>query len=154
MFEPHISFTGNVSRAPELRTTPTGRQVADLSVAVTRRIRVGEAWEPRQTVWFKVSCWDTLADNVTSLGKGDGVTVVGRVVTVEPWTREDGSTATSVIVDAVSVAADLKHAKVKVIKPIRPGSTAEHLEEKWVDRSTGEVHAAEALEEDLDEQAA
>ena len=72
-----IVIVGRVGRDPEVRTTTTGKQVADFSVAVNRN--KGKGTED-VTDWFRVSAWDRLAE-VTSnyLTKGRLVLVEGRM---------------------------------------------------------------------------
>lgn len=148
MNEAQMTVIGYLGATPQLRFTPTGKQVTDLRVASTRKVKVGEAWEDRETTWFKVSCWNDMADNVTSLKSGDRVVVVGKLVTVETYLSKDGSTGVNVVLDPVSVGADVTWNKVTVQRPVREGSTAVHFPERW-DEVTGEV-----LDEPVEEIAA
>ena len=71
---------GNLGNDPEIRSTGSGVQVANLSVATTRRWndRSGNAQE--KTEWHRVVCWDRLADICERyLNKGDRVYVEGRI---------------------------------------------------------------------------
>ena len=148
MQEPQISFTGNIGFDPVVRYTPNGVAVVDLRVGTTRRVQVGEQWQDGETLWFDVSCWKQLAENVsTSLKKGDRVTVNGRLLQ-KSWTREDGSVSTRLVVDATFVGADLGRHPVKVVRPVRDGSSAEVLPHRWVDTTTGELDAAPAAQEE------
>ena len=131
MNEPQISLTGHLGADPKLRTTAAGVPVADFRVAVTQRRKVGEAeWEDGETIWFGVTTWRALAENVaSSLHKGDRVTVAGRLAQ-QSWVKEDGSLGTTLEVDASSVGVDLSRCPVTVQRPVRP-SAAEDL---WRDR--------------------
>lgn len=72
---------GNAGRDPELRYTPSGRAVTDVSVAVTR------VWSDRttgerkeKTVWFKVTVWGPRAETVSQyLRKGMPVFAIGEI---------------------------------------------------------------------------
>jgi single-strand DNA-binding protein len=138
--EPQISFTGNIGFDPVLRYTPNGVAVVDLRVGTTRRFQAGEEWQDGETLWFDVSCWKQLAENVAgSLKKGDRVTVNGKLLQ-RSWTREDGTVSSRLVVDASFVGADLGRFPLKVLRPVRDGSSAELLPHRWVDTTTGEVH--------------
>ena len=82
MHEPLITIVGNVARVPKLRNVASGAFVADFRLAATpRRLdkSTGE-WSDGQTLWFGVTCWRSLAENVTaSLQTGDKVVVTGRL---------------------------------------------------------------------------
>ena len=74
-----ITVSGNVTRDPELRFTPSGQGVCSFSVAVNRswQNRQTQEWE-EATSFFDVTCWGDLGDNVSeSLSKGSRVIVTG-----------------------------------------------------------------------------
>jgi len=66
--EPLITVVGNVARVPTLRTVAGGAFVADFRVASTpRRLDKGTGeWSDGQTLWFGVTCWSSLAENVAA----------------------------------------------------------------------------------------
>ena len=131
MNEPQISLAGNLAFDPEVRYTPTGIAVVDLRVACTRRYKMGEEWIDGETLWFDVACWKQVAEHAAaSLKKGDKVTVAGRLVQ-KTWTREDGSSTIKLVIDASAVGVDLSRYPVRVEKPIRPGSAAEAIPDRW-----------------------
>ena len=92
-----ISLTGGLTRDPELRSTPGGKAVCDMRLAVTR---------PRnrdKSDYFDVVAWEGLADTCAAhLEKGRQVAVNGRVEYRE-WEADDGSkrSAYAVIADQV-----------------------------------------------------
>ncbi len=92
MHEPNITIVGNVARVPKLRTVAGGAFVADFRLAATPR-RLDKStgdWLDGQTLWFGVTCWRSLAENVSaSLHSGDRVVVTGRLAT-RSWKGEDG----------------------------------------------------------------
>jgi single-strand DNA-binding protein len=101
-----LTILGNLGGDPELRYTPDGKAVTNLSVAVTR------AWPDQskdtgwaeETVWFRVDCWDQLAERVAERAKkGDAVLVTGRVKPVRTYSRQDGTTGASLEVRAQGV---------------------------------------------------
>jgi single-strand DNA-binding protein len=142
VYEPTISLGGHLGGDPELRYTPNGVAVCDLRVATTPRRPVGDAWEDKETLWFKVSCWKQLAENVAeSFKKGDRVVISGRLLQ-QSYTRNDGTAGTSLVVEATGVGADVSRFPVEIKRAVRPGSSAELLPDKWVDRATGEIVSA------------
>jgi single-strand DNA-binding protein len=69
---------GNVGQDPELRYTPDGNPVANFSIAVNRRRRVGEEYKD-ETEWFNIVCFSRTAENVNQyLTKGQKVYVESR----------------------------------------------------------------------------
>lgn len=81
---------GNVGRDPELRYTPAGKAVCDLSVAVNEKWTDGEGKAQEKTTWYRVSCWNKLAENVNQyVKKGDRVFVTGRAA-ASAWIDNDG----------------------------------------------------------------
>ena len=72
-----LTIIGNLTRDPELRTTPQGKQVCSLDVAVNRRRRIDGQPEAD---YFRVNVWNALAENCAKyLTKGKKVCVVGSV---------------------------------------------------------------------------
>ena len=61
-----VTFEGNLAADPELRFTPTGKQLAELRVLVNARHQndAGE-WEDAEPTRHRVTCFGTLAENVT-----------------------------------------------------------------------------------------
>jgi len=117
---PTIEFKGNLGGTPDLRITPNGKTVCTVSVASTPSRKVAEGqYEDLETIWFKVTCWDSLAENVAhSLQKGDRVVVHG-YLEQETWQREDGTSSVKLRVRATALGADLGRAPVLVKRPVR-----------------------------------
>lgn len=113
----NVTVTGNATREPELRFTPSGQAVANFGVAVNRR------WQNRQTneweeavSFFDVTCWATLAENVAeSVAKGTRVTVTGRL-DQRSWETQDGDKRSKVEIVADDVAVSLRWATADVVK--------------------------------------
>ena len=111
------TITGNATREPELRFTPSGQAVASFGVAVNRR------WQNRQTQeweeavsFFDVTCWAQLAENVAeSVSKGTRVTVAGRL-DQRSWETQDGDKRSKVEIVADDVAISLRWATAEVMK--------------------------------------
>ena len=72
-----ITIIGNLVRDPELRTTPQGKNVCSLDVAVNRRRKV--EGQP-EADYFRVNAWNELGVNCSKyLTKGKKVAVTGSV---------------------------------------------------------------------------
>ena len=72
-----LTIIGNLVRDPELRTTPQGKNVCSLDVAVNRRRKV--EGQP-DADYFRVNAWNDLATNCAKyLTKGKKVAVTGSV---------------------------------------------------------------------------
>ena len=145
MYEPTIALAGHLGGDPELRYTPNGVAVCDIRLATTPRRQVGDEWQDRETLWFKVSCWRQLAEHVAaSFKKGDRVVVQGKLMQ-ETYERRDGTTGLNLLVDADLLGADVRRCPVELKRPVRAGSSADLMPEKWLDRETGEIVTSAAV---------
>ena len=116
-FDNTVTVTGNITRDPELRFTPGGSAVATFGLAWNRR------WQNRQTneteeqvSFFDVTCWNTLAENVSeSLVKGTRVIVNGRMEQ-RSWETQDGDRRSKIEIIADEVSPSLRWATVEVMK--------------------------------------
>lgn len=81
----NVNLIANLTRDPELRSTSTGKPVADMRVAIPRRDRNAEP------VYVDVTAFDGLAEQCAQyLHKGRQVAVSGRLEYSE-WEADDGS---------------------------------------------------------------
>ena len=98
-----LTIIGNLTRDPELRTTPNGFTVCDFTVAVNRRRGQNNANGQPEADYFRVSAWRQLGDNCAKyLAKGRKVCVVGPV-SGRAYQANDGSTRVSLEVTADDV---------------------------------------------------
>lgn len=104
-----IILVGNLGRDPEMRYTPSGQAVTNLSVATNRRYTTSNGEQVEETIWFRVSVWGRQAETVNQyMSKGRQVLVEGRLVPDENgnpriWNRQDGTPAASFEVNALNV---------------------------------------------------
>ena len=98
-----VFLIGNLTRDPELRTTPSGDSVCSFTVAVNRRRRSNaEAGQP-EADFFRVSAWRQLGENCAKyLAKGRKVNVIGSV-SCRTYVGSDGQTRASLEVQADDV---------------------------------------------------
>lgn len=96
-----LTIIGNLTHDPELRTTTSGKDICNFTVAVNRPRRNGQE---QGADFFKVSAWEEKAKLCASyLKKGKKVCVIGPV-SVRTYTSEhDGLTRASLEVTASEV---------------------------------------------------
>lgn len=122
MNEAFVTFQGWVGGDVTHRETQQGN-VANFRVGSTPRIRKRNGdWVDGPTSWFSVSCWRALADHVRdSVHKGEPVLVHGRLRT-DVWTREDGQSSTTYVVEATYVGHDLSRGTATFVRSTRAGA--------------------------------
>ena len=98
-----VVITGNLTRDPELRSTPGGTSVCSLRVAVnSRRKDESGNWVDKPN-YFDVTVWGAQGENCAQyLSKGRPVAVDGRLNWRE-WEAQDGGKRQSVDIIADSV---------------------------------------------------
>ena len=104
-----IIVVGRLGRDPELRYTPTGQAVTNLSLATDSSYTDRNGQRVTKTTWFRVTVWGKQAETVNQyLSKGRQVLVEGRMNPDENggpriWTRQDGTPAASYEITASTV---------------------------------------------------
>ena len=91
-----FSFTGTVGRDAEVRTTPSGQTV--LNVTVANNVGFGDR---QQTIWVRVALWGRRAEGQLQnyLKKGQQVFISGEL-TQREYQANDGTTKTSLELNA------------------------------------------------------
>lgn len=80
-----VLIMGNLTRDPELRYTPKGTAVADLSIAINRLWRNDAGEKQEETTFVDVTLWGKTAELAQKyLVKGRGIYVEGRLQ-LESW---------------------------------------------------------------------
>lgn len=98
-----LTIIGNLTRDPELRTTPNGNAVCDFTVAVNNRRNQNNTNGQPEADFFRVSAWRQLGENCAKfLSKGRKVCVVGPV-SARAYQANDGNTRVSLEVTAEDV---------------------------------------------------
>ena len=106
----NLIIVGNLGRDPEMRYTPGGTPVTSFNVATNRQYTNSQGERVKETIWFRVSAWNKLAEICnTYLRKGSKILIEGRL-TPDPatggpkiWTRQDGSAGASFEVTANTI---------------------------------------------------
>jgi len=94
-----VVLIGRLTRNPELRTTPTGKNVCSFGLAVNRRVKQQDG----DADFFTVTAWGQTADYVSNyLTKGRLVAVDGRL-SWRKYTTSDGQNREVIEVVADSV---------------------------------------------------
>jgi single-strand DNA-binding protein len=110
MTEASVSFAGNLTDDPEVRSTEGGIARARFRVAVSGR-------REQEASFFTVVVWRDQAEHAAeSLLKGSRVVVMGRLQQ-RAWTAEDGSARSTVEVVAEELGASLRWAAATTRTP-------------------------------------
>ena len=116
--EAAVSVHGNLTAAPELRTTGTGKRVAGFTIASTPRAynRQSKQWEDGQTVFLRCTAWEGLAEHIAaSLVKGSAVLATGRL-SQRSYTAKDGTERTVIEMTVDDLGPSLLRSTVQVIR--------------------------------------
>jgi single-strand DNA-binding protein len=120
-----VTLVGNLTADPELRSTPSGLQVANLRIAVTPRTRQDDgSWTQGETSFHTVTAWRDQATNAAeTLTKGARVIVVGRSKQ-RTWTDQDGTEHQVVEVDAEELGPSLRWATATLTRTNGPSKAS------------------------------
>jgi single-strand DNA-binding protein len=105
-----VLLIGNLTRAPELRYTPSGTAVADLRLAVNRNYSTQSGERREETCFLTVVVWGKQAESCGEyLDKGSQIFVEGRLQTRD-WESKDGQkrSATEVVAERVQFMSRTK----------------------------------------------
>lgn len=81
---------GNVTRDPELRTTPNGAQVCSFSLAVNRVYKDASGTNQEEVSFFDITAWGKVGETIAQYAKkGTGMLVSGRL-TQRSWEDKNG----------------------------------------------------------------
>ncbi len=84
------NFIGRLGKDPEIRYTPTGSAVANLSLACGDDYKDKQGQKVEQTNWIRVVAFGKLADIIAEyVKKGDPVYISGKQVT-RKWQNQEG----------------------------------------------------------------
>jgi single-strand DNA-binding protein len=149
MNDAFLTISGNVATDIRYAETDTGVALASFRMASTpRRFDRGERrWVDLETMYFSVTCWRFLADNVRdSVRRGDPVVVTGRL-RQRSWQKDDRS-GVNLELTAEAVGHDLgrgvsrfaKVTRTRVVPPDEQDAVRAELGlDGPVDLETGEL---------------
>jgi len=95
-----VIVVGNLGRDPELRYTPQGTAVCNVSMATNARRKDKNGEMQDITTWFRVTLWGKQAENCAQyLSKGDALYIMGELQ-VDEYVDRDGKARWSLEVTA------------------------------------------------------
>lgn len=131
-----IIIAGNLGRDPEMRFLPSGQAVTNINVATNRVYTDSNGQKVTETIWFRVSVWGSMGENVNQyLKKGSKVLVEGRLnvdrETGGPrvFTRNDGTTGASYEITAQSVVFLSSRSEDQSYQSTESGGFSEQVDE-------------------------
>lgn len=75
-----VTLLGNITRDPELRTTPNGQSVVSMSLALNRSYKDQSGEWQQATDYVDIVAWAQLAERISQyLSKGSKVLIQGRL---------------------------------------------------------------------------
>jgi len=87
-----VQLIGRLGKDPESRVTPTGKKVAQFSLAVSNRRKSAEGEAREYTEWFNIEAWGRLSEICQQyLHKGSLVFLEGRLQT-DKYDDKSGTT--------------------------------------------------------------
>lgn len=106
----NVTIIGNLAYDPEIRFTPTGKQVAQLVIMENRRRPTDNGgWEDAEPNTFRVEVWGQTVENLAeSCHKGDRLVVVGTIVTDRWEDKESGESRSMQRIRADEVGFSLR----------------------------------------------
>lgn len=133
-----LYLIGNVVHTPEMRTTGSGAEVCNFSIAVKRRFKNPQTGE-YGTDFFDIQAWHQLASLcATYIEKGKKVAVIGRIQSRE-YEGRDGTKKRvwEVVADEVEFLSPKSDAPAQTAAPV-----AQHPMTREEARATAKVAAA------------
>ncbi|WP_249643741.1 single-stranded DNA-binding protein [Nocardia sputi] len=116
-----ITIKGNLTADPELRFTPSGVAVCNLTVASTPRVfdRNTNEWKDGTALFLRCTVWREAAENVAeTLRRGMRVIVEGKLKQ-RNWQTPDGHNRSTVELEVDEIGPSLKFATAKVQRAAR-----------------------------------
>lgn len=122
-----VIILGNVGRDPEVRYTPNGAAICNVSIATTRNWKNKDSGERQEeTEWHRVVFFDRLAEVAGEyIKKGSPVYVEGRLKT-RKWTDKDGAEkyTTEIMAESLQLLGGKPAQEVKKEEPPRQARQA------------------------------
>lgn len=98
-----VRLIGNLTRDPELRTTPTGQTVCNFGVAVNE-VYSQNGEKKESTIFVDCACWAKTAENVAKYLHKGSLAFVGGKLRFESWEdRNSGQKRSKLTVTAMQV---------------------------------------------------
>jgi single-strand DNA-binding protein len=113
----YTAIVGNAVDDFDLRYTPGGAAVGDVTLALNSRAQIEGEWEDRDDpAYVKVTVWWEYAENCAeTISKGDRVLAVGEWY-IRKWETRDGEERVSIEMTADEMGPALRFAQAKIVK--------------------------------------
>lgn len=114
-----VQIIGNLGRDPEVRYTPSGTAVANVSIASVRKWKDKDKQPQEETEWHRVVFYDRLAEIVGEyLKKGAPCYVEGRLKT-RKWQDKEGKDqyTTEIVAEQMQMLGSREQASEPAAKP-------------------------------------
>ena len=116
-------ISGNVTQDVEYRFTNTGRQLANIRVAYSPRIKdpiTGE-WTEAETEFYTLTAWGALAERCAELLQVGDRIIAGGVFVRESWEDRDGKPREAVKMTVRDLGASMQFTGVRIDRRRKPG---------------------------------
>ncbi|HCR28495.1 MAG TPA: single-stranded DNA-binding protein, partial [Opitutae bacterium] len=85
-----VYLMGNLTRDPELRTTPSGTPVCQFSMAVNRIYNNSNGERQEETTFVDIEAWGRQAETISKyVSKGNPLFIEGRLK-LDTWENKEG----------------------------------------------------------------
>lgn len=122
MADSTVTFTGNLTRDPDLRFTSGGRASCNFAVAVSKRWKDSDDKWQEKTSFIDCVAWGDLAENIASSApKGSRMIVTGTFEQHE-WSDDDGNKRSKLQVNVDDCGPSVRFATVQVERNARKDS--------------------------------
>ena len=103
MISNNVQLVGNLGQNPDVKTLPSGKKVANFSIACKESKTDTEGKKIETTQWFRVTAWDGLATIAEKyMVKGKRVAITGKLVN-KTWTDKEGKTCNSTEINCTDI---------------------------------------------------
>ena len=99
-----VKIDGRLVEAPKIKELESGARVATMKVANNRYFKGKEQEWNEKTGYFEVEAWNTLADSVALMAKGQPVHIEG-ALGQDQWTDGEGKPRSRILIEATKVEA-------------------------------------------------
>jgi single-strand DNA-binding protein len=134
---------GNVTRDPEVRTTPTGQTVCSFGIATNQQWTDAQGQKQQRTEFHNIVAWGKLAEICGQyLGKGRKTYIEGRIQTRE-WEAPDGAkrNRTEIVAENM-IMLDRKDPNApsasRPAAPAMPADSSAQAQANVIDRGVGD----------------
>jgi len=111
----YVTVVGNLTRDPEFRATPSGKELCDFGIAVNQSKPDGAGGWIETPHFFDCTVWDAMSANVlASLHKGDRVVVCGELQ-YSTWEKE-GEKRSKVAITVEEIGPSLRWASAVPVR--------------------------------------